>query len=143
MLEPGLRDGRPTAGARSVLAKIGEAVLDGVLPQAPAARDAALRTFLDRVDGVTTGLPDHAQQELSQLLALLASGPGRRALAGLDADWPQASVPDVQVALQRMRTSSLALRQQAYQALHDISGAAYFADRETWALIGYPGPVAV
>ncbi|WP_427915642.1 hypothetical protein ACPWT1_06325 [Ramlibacter sp. MMS24-I3-19] len=42
-----------------------------------------------------------------------------------------------------MRTSTLSLRVQAYQALHDISGAAYFSDRSTWAVLGYPGPVQV
>ena len=36
--------------------------------------------------------------------------------------------------------STLSLKQQAYQALHDIVGAAYFSDPGTWALLGYPGP---
>ena len=39
-----------------------------------------------------------------------------------------------------MRESSLALRQQAFHALRDITNASYFADRSTWAAIGYPGP---
>lgn len=143
LLEPGLRAGRLTAATRSVFSRIGEAVLDGVLPQAADARDAALRSFLDRVDAVIATLPEHAQQELSHLLALLASSPGRRALAGLDPAWAHASMTDVQGALDWMRTSAVALRQQAYLALHDISGAAYFADRSAWEVIGYPGPVVV
>ena len=88
-------------------------------------------------------MPSHAQQELSQLLALLASGVGRRALAGLSSDWSAASTAEIQRALQTMRTSSIALRQQAYHALHDITGAAYFSDRSTWSLLGYPGPIDI
>ncbi len=44
-------------------------------------------------------------------------------------------------ALQSMRQSSLALRQQAFHALRDITNAAYFAHASTWSAIGYPGPL--
>ena len=42
-----------------------------------------------------------------------------------------------------MRTSRIGLRQQAYHALRDLTNAAYFADPQTWPLMGYPGPRAV
>ena len=42
-----------------------------------------------------------------------------------------------------MRVSSISLRQQAYQALHDIVGGAYFSDAQTWGLLGYPGPLKI
>lgn len=87
--------------------------------------------------------PPHVQAELSQLLGLLSTGVGRRVLAGLASDWPSASVTEVQHALQSMRLSRLALRQQSYLALHDIVGAAYFSDASTWATLGYPGPVNI
>lgn len=143
LFEPGLRDGRLSIGGRQVFANLARAFLDGVLPTEPPARQAALAAFLDRVDGLVGALPAHARGELSQLLALLATAPGRRALAGLEADWGRASLQQLQSALQSMRTSSLALRQQAYLALHDIVGAAYFSDASTWPVLGYPGPVAV
>ena len=44
------------------------------------------------------------------------------------------------LALQGMRVSSLALRVQVYQALHDIVSASYFSGQESWAVLGYPGP---
>ncbi|HEY1227504.1 MAG TPA: hypothetical protein VGF26_09295, partial [Ramlibacter sp.] len=119
---------------------VGAAVLDGVLPTEQAQRDAALAGFLVRVDALVSALPAHAQQELSQLLALLSTSAGRHALAGLATGWLEASLPLVQAALDTMRSSPLALRAQAYQALHDISGAAYVSDRGTWAVLGYPGP---
>jgi hypothetical protein len=64
-------------------------------------------------------------------------------LAGLEAPWPQATVAQVQSALQEMRVSSIALRQQAYLALHDIASGAYFSGPATWAQLGYPGPRSV
>jgi hypothetical protein len=57
--------------------------------------------------------------------------------------WGSASVAQLQAALQGMRTSSLAPKQQAYHALRDLTHAAYFADAGTWALLGYPGPSAI
>src|SRR4051812_48886394 len=115
MVEPGLRGERLSASGRTVFAAIGNAMLDGTLPAADPARQAALSGMLDRIDALVAGLPSHAQDELSQLLALLASSAGRRTLAGLSADWPDASIAQLQRALQGMRVSSLSLRQQAYQ----------------------------
>jgi hypothetical protein len=143
MMRPGLEGAKLSAGAREVFAAVGAAVLQGSLPDAGAAREAALAALLDRIDALVANLPPHAQSELSQLLAILASAGGRRALAGLEASWPASSTAQVQAALGGMRTSSLALKQQAYQALHDIVGGAYFADASTWGVMGYPGPVAV
>lgn len=140
---PGLHGTRLSPAGREVFAAVGRAVLDGSLPSAGAGREQAIAALLDRIDVVSAALPAHAQQELSHLLALLASAAGRRAFAGLDSEWSAASVADVQSSLQAMRVSSLSLRQQAYHALHDIVGGAYFADPSTWAVLGYPGPAAV
>ncbi|HYD77414.1 hypothetical protein [Ramlibacter sp.] len=143
LMEPGLQQGRLGPSGRLVFTHTGRALLDGSLPAQPGQLAVALEGLLDRIDALVAALPSHAQQELSQLLALLASGVGRRALAGLSPDWPAASTAEIQEALQAMRTSSLTLRRQAYQALHDIAGAAYFSDRSTWPLLGYPGPMTI
>ena len=143
MYQPGYASGRLTPAGREVFSGVGRAMLDGSLPVAEPARSVAIEGLLERVDQLVAGLPPHAQDELSQLLALMASGAGRRTLVGLDGAWATASVPEVQAALQSMRTSALSLRQQAYHALHDITGSAYFSDASTWGLLGYPGPVAV
>ena len=108
-----------------------------------AARQAAIEGMLARVDVLTAGLAPHAQSELSQLLSLLATAPGRRGLAGLSSSWANASVSDIQSALQSMRISNISLRQQAYQALHDIAGSAYFSEASTWVFLGYPGPLKI
>lgn len=139
-IEPAWRDGRLTAAGRRVFMHAGRAFLDGALPADGAQRIQALAALLDRTDALIAALPTHAQRELSQLLSLLATTPGRRALARLTPDWDDATVPEIRQALQSMRLSPLTLRQQAYQALHNITGSAYFSDPATWRVLGYPGP---
>ena len=143
LIQPGLQSGKLTATGREVFLAVGNAVLDKTLPGGNAARQAALGGLLDRVDALATSLPPHTQAELSQLLSVLASGAGRQLLAGLGRSWAEASVNDVQQALESMRMSSIALRQQAYAALHDITAGAYFADPSSWAVLGYPGPLKI
>ena len=143
-LQPSLRaNGRLTPAGRRVFAAVGQALLNSSLPADLQARRQAVDGWLGRVDTLVGALAPHAQAELSQLLALLDNAAGRRLLAGLDAPWPQASVNQMQQALQGMRLSSLAVRQQAYGALHDITASAYFADAVTWPLLGYPGPLHI
>ena len=139
LLQPGLREAKLSPGGREVFAGAARGLLDGSLPVGDALPHA-LEDLLGRIDGLIAALAPHAQSELSQLLALLASSGGRRTLAGLAQPWVSASVTDIQQALQAMRISGISLRQQAYQALHDIVGSAYFSDAHTWSLLGYPGP---
>lgn len=143
LLQPGLAGGNLSASGREVFSAVGRAVLDKTLPADEGAREIALNGLLSRIDILVQSLPPHAQAELSQLLALLASAAGRRTLAGLNQPWPAASITDIQQALQGMRLSRLALRQQAYAALHDITAGAYFSDPSSWPLLGYPGPLKI
>lgn len=143
LLQPGLEDGSLSSAGRNVFSAVAQAVLDKSLPVDPAARQMALNGLLDRIGVLVQSLPPHAQSELSQLLSLLASAPGRRTLAGLAQPWAEATVVEVQQVLQDMRLSSLALRQQAYAALHDITAGAYFSDQANWSMLGYPGPVKI
>lgn len=140
LLRPALQHGRLRPATRAVMHAVAQAVLDGVLPAKPDANRAALDAHLLRLEAAIAAFPAPTQAELSQLLALLASAPGRIALAGLSPDWPEADVPQVQAALQGMRLSSLALKQQAYHALRDLINAAYFSDPSAWSHLGYPGP---
>lgn len=141
LVQPGLVNGHTLSPrAREVMAAVARAVLEGSLPADEGARARDLQAHLDRVQQTIDGLPRHVQRELSLLLALLGSAPGRVALAGLSSDWAAAPVPELQAALQSMRTSSLAMRQQAFLALRELTNASYYADPGTWALLGYPGP---
>lgn len=140
LMGAGLKNGKLDEAGREVFRAVGRAVLQGSLPADDSSRQVALDGLLRRIDELTLALPTHAQDELSQLLSLLASAPGRNLMAGLSQAWPAASDADIQQALQGMRLSALALRQQAYAALHDITAAAYFTDASTWPQLGYPGP---
>ena len=95
------------------------------------------------LEATVAGLHPIARAQVRQLTALLLHPLGRRLLAGLDEDWPRATVATVAESLQAMRVSSLALRQQAFQALRELTNGAYFAHPETWGAIGYPGPLAL
>lgn len=139
--EPGWQRAGFSAPAQRVWVALGRAFLDGTLPAEPQAQTLALQGLVQRLHVAVSALPGHAQQELSQLLLLLASAPGRHAVAGLATDWPDASVPDIQAALQDMRSSRISLRVQAYLALHDLVGAAYFSEPATWSVLDYPGPM--
>jgi len=143
LFTPAWRDERLTGAGRNVLAAIARAVLDGSLPAQMLAQRAALASHLDRLDATLGALPPAMQDEVGNLLALLATPPGRIVLTGLATDWQQASVAQVQAALQSMRASSINLRAQAYHALRDLTHAAYFASPHTWSQLGYPGPQAL
>jgi 16S rRNA G1207 methylase RsmC len=143
LLRPGLAQGRLTPAARGVFHAVARVVLDGSLPVAGTEREASLQAHLERLDAVLVAFPDATRAELSQLLALLVSSPGRKLLAGLHTDWHAASRDELAQAMLDMRTSSLALRQQTYHALRDLTNAAFYADATTWPLLGYPGPAAL
>lgn len=143
LLQPGLEGGRLSEAGREVFTAVGRTILDRTLPAEEGPQQIALNGLLARIDVLVGGLPPHAQAELSQLLALMASHPGRRVFAGLPTPWGSASVPQITEALQGLRMSSLAMRQQAYAALHDITAGAWFSDAATWTMLGYPGPLAI
>lgn len=143
MLQPGLEQGRLTAAARVLFASLGRAMLQNMLPVEQQAHAKAVQGLVERVDALAQSLPSHVQAELSQLVGLLCTAPGRRAVAGLAPGWDEASEAQVQAALDGMRFSGLALRQQAYHALHEIVGGAYFSDEATWKALGYPGPLVL
>jgi hypothetical protein len=140
LLRPGIEGQRLAPAGREVFAAVARAVLDGVLPSDAAAQSRAVQAHLERLDVTIAAFPAATRAELSQLLALLGSAAGRIGLAGLRSNWPNASVEQLQQSLQSMRTASLALRQQAYHALRDLTNAAYFADASTWPAMGYAGP---
>jgi hypothetical protein len=137
---PAWHQGALSTAGREVFLAVGQAVLQGSLPDDPTRRTQVLDGFLTRLVAAIAALSPATQRQLEELLSLLATAPGRRLIAALPQAWNMASVEAVQNALQSMRTSSLALRRQAYHALRDLTQGAFFADPGTWAALGYPGP---
>jgi hypothetical protein len=140
LMRPGLRGGRLTPEGRTIFAAVAGAVLDGVLPVEPLRRQAAIEAHVLRLGDVIGALPAHARSELSRLLAVLHSTPGRLALSGMAPSWAEADAAELRRGLQTMRLSRLEVRQQAYHALRNLTNAAYFSDPSTWVVLGYPGP---
>lgn len=143
LMEPGVANGRLSASARTVLRSLAPAILADLLPSDAPARATLLEATLDQTERLLAQVPQAARDEASQLLALLATVPGRRLLAGLATPWEQASAAEVAAALGGMRASGQTLRIQAYQGLHDLVCFPFFTQPQAWAAIGYPGPSAV
>lgn len=143
LYQPAWRNGRLTDSGRSVLGGVARAVLDGSLPTDAGPQAVAIAAHLERMDATLRALPASTQRDVAELLALLATAPGRLALASLSTDWLGASAAQIQDAMQFMRTSRVDLRQQAYHALRDLTHAAYFSSQATWAQLGYPGPMVI
>jgi hypothetical protein len=129
-----------STGARDVLTAVVPAMLAGALPTEPSARAARIAATIEGVDRAVSDLPPHTQADLHDLFALLGFAPARWVLAGVRPPWRQASRAEIEGFLQRWRFSGWALKQQAYQALHELVYAAFYADPASWPPIGYPGP---
>ncbi|CAD5374061.1 conserved hypothetical protein [Rubrivivax sp. A210] len=143
LLRPARREGRLTETGRTVFTALAPAVLDAMLPPPGAAREAAVAALLMRIEASLAGMPPALQAEVDELIMIIASAPGRLALVGLRPAWSEATAAEVGAALQGLRESGLAVRQQVFHALRDLTNAAYFADAATWSAIGYPGQRAV
>lgn len=131
------------AGALACFSALANVMLDGSLPVDAASRRAAIQGHLQRVQNTVAGLPPHVRAELAQLLTLLDTRIGRWALMGVGSNWHDMPAADLVASLDRLRRSSLTLRQQAYLALRELTMAAYFAEPTTWRQLGYPGPLAI
>lgn len=143
LLRPGTPEARLSVDGARVFSAVARAVLDKSLPTAQSQREAQLMAHLQRLDALIAGFPHETQRELSQLLGLLASAPGRWMLTGLRVGWAEADTAAIQNCLQQMRISQFNLRQQIYHALRDLTNAAFYASPTTWPLMGYPGPLAI
>lgn len=142
-LQSGIVRGRLSDSGREVFSAITRGALAPLLPQAAQAQMLAINLQLQWLEQTISGLPPALQTEWSQRLAVLANPPGRLAFAGLAKPRPRASTAQLQRMLESLRSSSLALRQQSYHALRDLSKAAWFIDSHVWSAIGYPGPLAL
>jgi hypothetical protein len=128
------------ADAREVLAAVVPVMLAGALPEDRSVRAGRIAATIDGVDRAVAGLPHYAQSDLGSLFALLSFAPSRWLLAGVRQPWRAAPGEEVARFLERWRASGWALKQQAYQAFHELVFAAYYADPASWPDIGYPGP---
>lgn len=131
------------ASLRTVIPAIAPVILQGAFPVAGTQRAAALERIARGVALAVGALGAASQKEVAELFALLAFAPTRIAVAGVTSSWDQAGAADIEGFLRRWQHSRLDLLQSGYQALHDLVLGAWYADPQSWAAIGYPGPPAL
>lgn len=122
-----------------MLRVVAAAVLGPALPIAATERTAAIERVLTAIGALIENFPVSTRREVADLFSLLALKPAR-ALLGYSGDWRDGDVSAVASFLAGLRDSSIALKQQAYFALHDMVLGSYYAEPLTWASTGYPGP---
>ncbi len=124
---------------RALFAAMIPAFLDGMV--APGAwTPATMSATLGGVDRTVAALSPTARAELQQLACLLDQGAARLLLAGSWTPWASVTPDDARHVLQRWRFSRTPMLVSAYQALHDITFATWYAEPANWAATGYPGP---
>jgi hypothetical protein len=128
--------------ARSVVRAIVPSMLAGALPAADPDRALAVDETVLAVDRAVAGLPPASRGELAQLFSLLSLGVGRRVFAGVASAWNDATRDEIDAFLASWQTSRWSLKRTAYDALHQLVIAAWYANPRAWPSIGYPGPPA-
>ena len=138
---PGAEGARAlSADGADVMSALVPAFLDGALPAERGERDAAVRDTVDAIALAIAGLPPIARHELDALFSLLALAPVRIFVAGIDETWRRAGIRDADAFLERLRRSRWAQKRAAYDALHQLTFASWYANPRAWPAIGYPGP---
>jgi hypothetical protein len=107
------------------------------------AAERARRTQLTlaNIDATCAALDAHSRGELRKLFDLLAIGPLRYVLTGVGA-WKEATPEKLAAFLERWRGSSLATLNSGGNVLVRLVSGSYYVIPETFAAVGYPGPLA-
>jgi hypothetical protein len=141
--QPGLKGTRLTPAGRQALGALAAALLDGAWPEGAMAKAQAIEQHLTRFEETIANFPPAVRDEVQLLLSLICNQPGRAGLLGIGKPLHEVALAELQKALTGLRFSRLALRQQSYFALRDLNFAAFYAQPESWASLGYPGPTTI
>jgi hypothetical protein len=128
------------AGEQQLLAKLADAVFDGTLPEDGPERTEWVTRLVQNVDASIDVLPLELQQDTQKLLAMLAFAPTRLLVIHQWKGWQSMSREEVTARLEKLRTAEGETQRIVYRVLRDLTAAAFYGDRRSWALIGYPGP---
>jgi hypothetical protein len=146
MLGPKLKsDGRAVKGANlmgehsNMMRVLTMALLGSALSADAPARAAEIARTKTALAALIDNLPASTRGEVADLFMLLSLKPAR-ALLGYGGDWLEADAPQVAQFLYDLRDSSVAMKQQAYFALHDLVYGSFYAESQSWKAVGYPGP---
>ena len=129
----------PAAGV-DIMHALVPAFLDGALPAEANERATAIDETIAAIGVAIAGLPPMTRDELSTLFTLLAFAPVQYVIAGMNGPWRSASLAEAGAFLTRLQKSRWSLKRTAYDALHQLTMAAWYANPRAWPQIGYPGP---
>lgn len=134
------RYGFLNAQDRAILAALAPAMLAGAWPSDAARARAETLTLLRGIDTALMGMPPRVRDDMRTLFGLLSRQAGRVLVAGSMAAWGQVSPERASGIIQGWRDHSLALMQQAYGGLHDLTMGVWYGNPDHFADCGYPGP---
>lgn len=130
------------AADRALISVFAPALLFPCWPLEPARAAAELARLLRGVDTAVAYLPRRSQEELRQLLGLLARPSGRLLLCA--GRWagrhPRLDDGSAEAILTAWRDAAWGVLQAAYAGLHDLIMAVWYGDPGHWAELGYGGP---
>ena len=127
-------------GRTQVLNALIPVILAGALSPQPEAAVRQINRTLSGVETAINGLSLAAQEEIGELFDLLAFPLTRMLAAGLWSPWEEATPSSLNAFLDSWRHSHFDLLKSGYAALHDLILGTWYAQPESWAAIGYPGP---
>jgi hypothetical protein len=131
-----------TVEHKQALAAIVPVMLAGALPSG-AGHERAVRAVVDGVEVAVRALPLRLQAEVAQLFDLLTFVPARVLVARVPRAWSEADAHSIASFLDSWRTSWFALLRSAYQALHELIMASWYAQPQSWPALGYGGPARI
>ena len=134
---------RLDTGASEVIRALVPVVLAGALPNDTATRAKAIDEIVEAFARAVGGLAPAIQEEIAEMLSLLAFAPTRITVAGVTSAWRDASPRDIAAFLDDWRTSRFELKRAGSRALTQLIQGAWFDNPLAWAVIGYPGPPKV
>jgi len=123
----------------TILAAIAPVMLGSALPKDVGSRKAVIDGFHTAV----AGLSPSVQDEVAQLFTLLRVAPLRMLATGVMRPWRSASASEIERFLTDWRYSGITKLRSAYDALHQLTIAAWYGNPKSWPHIGYPGPPTV
>ena len=127
-------------GRVQVLSALIPVMLAGALSPQPEDAARQINRTLSGVETAINGLSLAAQKEIGELFDLLAFPLTRMLAAGLWSPWEEATPSSLNAFLDSWRHSHFDLLKSGYAALHDLTLGTWYAQPESWAAIGYPGP---
>ncbi|MBB4014472.1 hypothetical protein [Niveibacterium umoris] len=129
-----------TTQDRAILAALAPAMLAGTWPADAAKATAETLTLLRGIDTALLGMPPRVRDDMRKLFGLLGRQAGRVLVAGSFAGWAQVDPARAAGMIQSWRDHALALMQQAYGGLHDLTMGVWYGNPDHFADCAYAGP---